>query len=103
MSAGSMILQGLIKKPSLKTSTARSTGKPEVTLALSIVLVILIILLIISIFLLLYCVLKRQGERAERRKRGDYERRRQVSVPEFVAVIKQKIISSSFNYFFNVK
>ncbi|VBB30989.1 unnamed protein product [Acanthocheilonema viteae] len=63
--------------PSLITSTEAPAGKPGVVLALSIVLVILVILLVISIFLLLYCVLKRQGERAKRRKRSGYEQRRQ--------------------------
>ncbi|VDK88216.1 unnamed protein product [Litomosoides sigmodontis] len=74
--AGNMVLQGLIKMSSSVTSTEAPAEKPEVVLALTIILVILIIILIISIFLLLYCVLKRQGEKDERKK-YDYERKRQ--------------------------
>ncbi|KAM3728600.1 Alpha-2B adrenergic receptor [Dirofilaria immitis] len=74
---GNMVLQGLNIEPT--TATVAPTGKPEVILALTVVLVVLIILLIISIFLLLYCVLKRQEGRIERRKREDYERQKMQS------------------------
>ncbi|VDN81189.1 unnamed protein product [Brugia pahangi] len=65
---GNMILQGMVKMPIPITSTVAPTGKPEVILALTIVLVVLVIFLIISIFLLLYCVLKRQGGKIERKQ-----------------------------------
>ncbi|EJW84092.1 hypothetical protein WUBG_04997 [Wuchereria bancrofti] len=79
---GNMILQGMAKMPLPVTSTVAPKGKPEVILALTIVLVVLVILLIISIFLLLYCVLKRQGGKMER-KRVEQEKRRASTSDSF--------------------
>nr|CTP81147.1 Bm9497 [Brugia malayi] len=76
---GNMILQGMVKMPIPITTTVAPTGKPEVILALTIVLVVLVIFLIISIFLLLYCVLKRQGGKIER-KRVEQEKRRATGI-----------------------
>ncbi|MCP9262865.1 hypothetical protein DINM_006241 [Dirofilaria immitis] len=86
-----MVLQGLNIEPT--TATVAPTGKPEVILALTVVLVVLIILLIISIFLLLYCVLKRQEGRIERRKREDYERNKILLI--FLAKMQSKNIVSN--------